>query len=194
MNDGNDTKHGAIILKDNFHKWAEDALKVKKLSKRDRENILLARDSFEMSFYDVLEFTSVEPTGSLGEIVFRLMLYSAALGQLSPKAEIQKLILKDVEWSKKKDNLDKAKAEKNKPKFEILKNMVEKYIPEFINDGRKLSGRLHEKIWLDVHRHLKTPEDEIKTNQKKPKLPWPNWQNVRDAIDSALENDCDQAN
>jgi hypothetical protein len=194
MADDVGAKHGAIILRTNFHKWVENALKVKKLSNKDRENILLAQDAFDLAFFDVLDFISAEPTGSLGEIVFRLMLYSAALGQLSPKAEIQKLILKDVEWSKKKDNLDKAKAKKNKPKFEILKNIVEKYIPEFIKDGRKLSGRLHEKIWLDVHRHLKTPEDEIKTNQKKPKLPWPNWQNVRDAIDSAIENDCDQSN
>ena len=194
MNDGNDTKHGAIILKDNFHKWAEDALKVKKLSKRDRENILLARDSFEMSFYDVLEFTSVEPTGRLGEIITQLMLYSAALGQLSPKAEIQKLILKNAEGIEKNSTLHSFRKTKAIPKTEALEEVVKKYLPEIQASRGVLTKTIHLNIWLATHTKLKTPDQTIKENKKKKKLPWPNWQNVRDAIDSALENDCDQSN
>ena len=51
MSDDTDAKHVIIILRDNFHQWVENSLKVEKLTKKDRENILLAHDAFEKAFF-----------------------------------------------------------------------------------------------------------------------------------------------
>jgi len=188
MADDTDAKHVIIILRDNFHQWVENSLKVEKLTKKDRENILLAHDAFEKAFFDLLDFTSVEQTGRLGEIVARLMLYSAALGQLSPKAEIQKLILKNSEGIEKNRDLYGFRKTKAIPKIEALKEAVTKYVSEFqANDG-SLSKTIYLNIWEATHRALKMPEEKIKENKKKKTLPWPNWKTVKDALTVALNN------
>lgn len=178
----------SIILRENFHLWAESALAVKNLSKKDRENILLARDGFEAAFFQIIHFTSVEPSGRLGELVTQLMLFSAALGQLSPKAEIKNLILKHKEGLEKNTSLRESRDKKNKPKYDALKKVVQDNLEEIIKSNCKLTGPLHLKIWLATHEELKTSEEKIKEDQKKTKLPWPNWEVVNQQINTILAN------
>ena len=86
-------KHGVSFLKQRFHQWAESAQKLSKLKTKEREEIELARIGLDKAFLDILEFTSVDNTGRLDEIIFEIMLYTAALSKCGPKTEISNLIL-----------------------------------------------------------------------------------------------------